>query len=89
MQLEAFAIVNVSEHAFALHTNPPVTHPQELPAPSVVALQRAKLSKEYDEQGLASRHWVPLNAQVLIYDEQVAAEGLGTASVHPLALHLP
>lgn len=51
-----------------------------------MALHKAKLFKEYVEQATLSMQEIPLNAQLLMYYEQVAAEGLVIVSVHYLAL---
>ena len=53
-----------SVHAFTLHAVPPVAHPQELPAPSDVALHAANVVNKNDVQAVAATQAVPLNEQV-------------------------
>ena len=43
MQVAAEGDVTVSVHYLALQDIPPVTHPQLLPSPSVVALHKANV----------------------------------------------
>ena len=64
MQVEVLGFVIVSVHALTLHDDAPVTHPQVLRAPSVVALHAAKVEKLYAVQAVATTQLVPLNAQV-------------------------
>ena len=77
-----------SVHAFTLHAIPAVAHPQAFPAPSVVALQRANVAKLYDVQAAATAHALPLYAHEAEYAVQIAAEGVGTVSVHYLILQV-
>ena len=64
MQLAAEGLVIVSEHSLILQTIPPLTHPQALPAPSVVELHNANVFNEYDEHAAATAQIDPLYAQI-------------------------
>ena len=66
MHVAADGVGIASEHAFILHAIPPVAHPQAFPAPSVVALQRAKVFNAYVVHAAVAAQAVPLKAHVLI-----------------------
>ena len=53
-----------SVHSLALQVVYPGAHPQELPAPSVVALHSEKVEKLYVVQAAATAQVVPLKAHV-------------------------
>ena len=88
MQVPAEGLGIISLHALTLQVIPAVNHPQAFPAPSVVALHKANVFNEYDEQAAATAQRLPLYAQFEIYAVQVAAEGLGIESVHCLDLQV-
>ena len=52
LHIAADGLAIESVHSFALHATPPVTHPQEFPPSSVVAIHKAKVLKEYE------LHWI-------------------------------
>lgn len=87
VQIVADGLDIVSVHSLALQFEPPVTHPQAFPAPSLEALQLAKLFKAYDEHRLATAQIFPLNAQVERYLLHIEADGFAIGSVHSFALH--
>ena len=60
MQLALDGLKTESEHSLALQTTPPVTQPQELPAPSVVNIQRSKVFSTIEEQAAATAQLDPL-----------------------------
>ena len=62
--ITAEGVATASEQALALQRGP-LAHPQEFPAPSVAALQRAKFPKDNKLQGAALAHIEPLKAHVL------------------------
>ena len=53
MQVAALGLGTASVQDLALQATPPVAHPQECPAPSVVELHIAKVLKAYDEHAAA------------------------------------
>lgn len=63
-QVAAFGPVTVSVHSLDLQADPPDTHPQLFPNPSLVILQRAKEFFMYDVQNVAATQFVPLKAQL-------------------------
>ena len=65
MQIAALGVGTASVHTLALQATPEVVQPQVLPAPSVVALHKANVAREYVVQAAATAQAVPLNAQVL------------------------